>query len=162
MMRIPELREISVSCRWSSAPPSPASVNPSESTMAALTPPVAHFWTISGIVGGGVITTARSTASPTSLISAYDFRPSTSPYFEGLGLDGVYITAETEVEHIPDHPVGGSRYLSQGTEDGYTAGIKERVQARSACLVQLSQPPRPDGPPERQGFVARTAAGGAT
>src|SRR5207302_8833861 len=66
-------------------PPRTISLNPAEITMAPGTPFSPHSLMIPGMDGGGVITTARSTASGMSEMLGYAFTPST---LERFGFTG--------------------------------------------------------------------------
>ncbi len=63
MIRMPAARAFSTSCRSSSAPSGPVSLNPAEITTAARIPASPHSLMIPGISRAGVTTTARSTSA---------------------------------------------------------------------------------------------------
>ena len=85
MIRIRPRRACSRTCRSSSAPGPPTSLNPAEITIAPRTPASTHSPITSGTVAAGVTITARSTGSGTSPIVGYALIPST---FGRFGLTG--------------------------------------------------------------------------
>ncbi len=65
---IPDVRQISTSSRWRSAPSSPASANPAEMTSSERTPTPAHSRATPTTPAAGTTTTPRSTVPGTSAI----------------------------------------------------------------------------------------------
>ena len=69
--RMPERRQISISCRWCSTPSAPASPKPGEMTTRAWMPLAAQSSAASTASGGGLVITAASTSPGMSLTDVY-------------------------------------------------------------------------------------------